>query len=193
MAEINLSTDELLVLGGPSEVQLSVDFGEKGDRGSIIYASAGDPNIALINQDPQPYDLCINILTTDTNYSYVYQYMASVTGTTYNWEPIIKFNPNVYFKNISGSFDGGSKLFNIPLVSIVDLDTAATLTNANFSVQATIQNSNPTASSVSLGSLVTVEDVYVLPITVHAAEFSGGTWVDLEGTKIVQFCISIVV
>lgn len=193
MAEINLSTDELLVLGGPSEVKLSVDFGEKGDRGSIIYASSGDPNVALANQSPKPYDLCVNILTTDSNYSYVYQYMASATGLSYNWEPIIKLNPSLYFKNLSGSFDSGSKLFNIPIVNIVDLETAATLTNANFNVQATIQNTNPVALSVSLGSLVTVEDVFMLPVTVHAAEFSGGDWIDLEGTKIVQFCISIVV
>ncbi len=34
--EVLLSTDEVQVLGGPSEIQLSVDFGEPGPRGSNI-------------------------------------------------------------------------------------------------------------------------------------------------------------
>lgn len=193
MAEINLSTDELLVLGGPSEVQLAVDFGEKGDRGSIIFASLGNPNVALVGQSPKPYDLCINTLTTDDNYSYVYQYISSATGNTYNWEPVIKFNPNVYFKNISGAFVAGSKVFSIPLVNIVDLETMSTLTSANFNVQATIQNTSAVALSIVVGSIVSVQDIQMLPVTVHAVEFNGGTWIDLVGTKTVQFAISIVV
>ena len=194
MAEVALVTDELVVLSGPSSIQVSVDVGAKGDRGSIVYASLGNPNAVLLDQSPNPKDLCINILGTDDEYSYIYQYNATITGS-YQWVPLVKLNTPIYNKNLVGTFAAGTKQFDIPIINIVDETTAQLLTSANFSVQFNIQNSKPLASSCTLGSIVLdpSTQTYVLPITVKSVENSSGTWSDLVGTKTVQFSITIVV
>ena len=194
MVEVALVTDELVVLSGPSEINVSLDIGAQGDRGSLIYASAGNPNISLIGQTPNPKDLCINILGTDDTYSYIYQYNATVTGS-YQWVPIVKLNTPIYNKNLSGTFAAGVKQFDIPIINIVDETTGSSLNNSNFNVQFNIQNSNPLASSCSIGSITLDPSTqsYVLPVTIRAVEYSSGTWSSLVGTKTVQFSISIVV
>lgn len=194
MAEVLLSTDELTVIGGPEQIQLDLDFGATGPRGSYIFAGNGNPNDVTIGQEVRINDLYINILSTSEEYSYLYQYQATPTGN--NWNPLIKVNPTFHPFNESGTFETvsgvGQKLFNIPLVSIVDLTTAATLTSANFNVQHSINNINPISSSTSIGAITTVEEVLVLPITVKALEYSGGSWVPLDGLKSVHFLISVV-
>jgi hypothetical protein len=194
MAEVVLSTDELQILSGPSEIKLEVDFGPEGNRGSLIFASLGNPNTTLVGQTVQAKDLCVNILETDDNYSYIYQYNAT-SGGSYQWVPLIKLSPFGYKDNVSGTFVDGEKKFNIPVLNVVDLETSQNLTNANFNVQFNILNSNPVASSITLGSLITdpTSQIYVLPITVKAIEYSGSSWTALSGTKTVQFAISIVV
>jgi hypothetical protein len=195
MAEVVLATDELTVIGGPEQIQLSLDFGSQGVRGSYIFAGNGNPNDVSIGQDVNINDMYINILSTSEEYSYLYQYQATPSGN--NWNPIIKVSPSIYPFNQSGTFETvsgvGQKVFNIPVVNIVDLTTAATLTSSNFNVQYSINNINPISSSMSIGSLTTVDDVYVLPITLKALEYSGGSWVALDGLKTVHFLISIVV
>jgi hypothetical protein len=195
MTEVVLSTDELTVIGGPEQIQLSLDFGSQGPRGSYIFAGNGNPNDVTIGQEVKINDLYINILSTSEEYSYLYQYQATPSGN--NWNPLIKVSPTFYPFNQTGTFETvsgvGQKLFNIPIVNIVDLATSATLTSANFNVQHSINNINPVSSSISIASLTTVDDVYVLPITVKSLEYSGGTWVPLNGLKTVHFLISIVV
>ena len=63
MAEVLISSDDLTVLGGPSTVAVDLDFGATGTRGSLIYASNGDPNLPAsgIPAGVLPYDLAINI------------------------------------------------------------------------------------------------------------------------------------
>jgi hypothetical protein len=194
LAEVVLSTEDLLVLGGPEQIDVQIDFGPQGDRGSLIYASVGNPNEALTIEGINPKDLCINILQTDDNYSYLYQYNAGINGI-YQWYPLIKLNPNQYHANLSGTFVDGEKTFNIPVVNIVDLSTAETLTSSNFNINLNIQNEYPVATSFQVGSLITdpETDTYVLPITVNAVYFDGSDWLDLSGLKSVHFSISIVV
>lgn len=195
MAEVILSTDELTVIGGPEQVQLSLDFGSQGIRGSYIFAGNGNPNDVTIGQTVNINDLYINVLSTSEEYSYLYQYQATPSGPV--WNPLVKINPTLHSFNQEGTFETvsgtGRKVFNIPVASIVDLSTAGTLTSSNFNIQHSINNLNPIASSTSVGTLSTVDDIYVLPITVEAVEYSGGSWVPLNGLKTVHFLISIVV
>ena len=41
MVDIVLATDDLAVLGGPETVNVEVDFGPTGDRGSQIFSNVG--------------------------------------------------------------------------------------------------------------------------------------------------------
>ena len=45
MVDAYIITDELAVLGGPDTVNVEVDFGPSGDRGSQIFSNTGKPVI----------------------------------------------------------------------------------------------------------------------------------------------------
>ena len=194
MADVVLTTDELLVLSGPSSVNVEVDFGPEGERGSLFYVSVGNPNTALIGQTPKAKDLCVNVLKTDNEYSYVYQYNSD-GANGFQWYPIIKLSPLQYNKILTGTFVDGSKVFNIPVNYIVDEETSQTLTSANFNITYSIPNENPIASSIEVGSFTNdpVSGLQVIPVTVNAIEYASATWQDLTGVKTVHFVISIVV
>jgi hypothetical protein len=192
MADVVLTTDELLVLSGPSSINVEVDFGPEGERGSLFFVSVGNPNTALVGQTPKAKDLCVNILKTDNEYSYVYQYNSD-GGNGFQWYPIIKLNPLQYNKILTGTFVNGSKVFNIPVSYIVDEETSQTLNSSNFNITYSIPNDNPIASSIEIGSLTPVNGVQVLPVTVNAVEYASSAWQDLTGVKTVHFVISIVV
>jgi hypothetical protein len=199
MADIVLTTDELLVLSGPSSINLEVDFGPEGERGSLFYVSVGNPNTALVGQTPKAKDLCINVLKTDNEYSYVYQYNAAPDNEdgnpSFQWYPIIKLSPLQYNKIMTGTFVDGSKVFNIPVSYIVDEETSQTLTSANFNITYSIPNENPISSSIQIGSFTNDPGtgLQVIPVTVNAIEYASSTWQNLTGTKTVHFVISIVV
>jgi hypothetical protein len=194
MADVVLTTDELLVLSGPSSVNVEVDFGPEGERGSLFYVSVGNPNTALVGQTPKAKDLCVNVLKTDNEYSYVYQYNSD-GANGFQWYPIIKLSPLQYNKILTGTFVDGSKVFNIPVNYIVDEETSQTLTSANFNITYSIPNNNPIASSIEIGSFTNdpVSGLQVIPVTVNAVEYTGSAWQDLDGVKTVHFVISIVV
>jgi hypothetical protein len=194
MADVVLTTDELLVLSGPSSVNVEVDFGPEGERGSLFFVSVGNPNTTLIGQNPKAKDLCVNVLKTDNEYSYVYQYNSD-GANGFQWYPIIKLNPLQYNKILTGTFVDGSKVFNIPVNYIVDEETSQTLTSANFNITYSIPNENPIASSIEVGSFTNdpVSGLQVIPVTVNAVEYASSTWQNLTGVKTVHFVISIVV
>jgi hypothetical protein len=194
MADVVLTTDELLVLSGPSSVNVEVDFGPEGERGSLFFVSVGNPNTTLIGQNPKAKDLCVNVLKTDNEYSYVYQYNSD-GANGFQWYPIIKLNPLQYNKILTGTFVDGSKVFNIPVNYIVDEETSQTLTSANFNITYSIPNENPIASSIEVGSFTNdpVSGLQVIPVTVNAVEYASSTWQNLDGVKTVHFVISIVV
>jgi hypothetical protein len=194
MADVVLTTDELLVLSGPSSVNVEVDFGPEGERGSLFYVSVGNPNTALTGQTPKAKDLCVNVLKTDNEYSYVYQYNSD-GANGFQWYPIIKLSPLQYNKILTGTFVDGSKVFNIPVNYIVDEETSQTLTSANFNITYSIPNSNPLASSIEIGSFTNdpISGLQVIPVTVNAVEYVSSAWQDLNGVKTVHFVISIVV
>jgi hypothetical protein len=193
MADVVLTTDELLVLSGPSSVNVEVDFGPEGERGSLFYVSVGNPNTALVGQTPKAKDLCVNVLKTDNEYSYVYQYNSD-GANGFQWYPIIKLNPLQYNKILTGTFVNGSKEFNIPVNYIVDEETSQT-PGLKFNITYSIPNDNPIASSIEIGSFTNdpVSGLQVIPVTVNAVEYASSTWQNLTGVKTVHFVISIVV
>jgi len=194
MADVVLTTDELLVLSGPSSVNVEVDFGPEGERGSLFYVSVGNPNTELVGQTPKAKDLCVNVLKTDNEYSYVYQYNSD-GAEGFQWYPIIKLNPLQYNKIRTETFVSGSAIFKIPVNFIVDEETSQTLTSANFNITYSIPNDNPIASSIEIGSFTNDPGtgLQVIPVTVNAIEYASSTWQNLTGVKTVHFVISIVV
>ena len=192
MAEVVLSTEDLTVLGGPSSINVDLDFGNEGVRGSQIFIGEGDPNLeeTIIGQeDIKILDLYINIKASDEEYLYLYQYVTE--NGVQSWKKLFKLIPNTKSVTNTVTFDSGVATINVPLNQIVPTEIVATAVAADFNVQATVENANPVAASIVIGE-PTGTTLRVLPITIHAARFSSGSWSALTGSNKVHLVITVV-
>lgn len=182
-----LANDDLTVIGGPTSINVSMDLGATGDRGSQIFISSGKPNEVVIGQTPKVFDLCINVLTSDDEYLYMYQYQN--LGAINQWVSLFKIIPNMFSDNTPKIFIDGLTTINVPVTSIT---SSQNLTSTNFNFQYSILGDNPVSSTVSIAEITIVDDVQILPITITAIEFVDTSWIQLNGTKTVQFLITVV-
>jgi hypothetical protein len=187
MPDILLSNDDLTVLGSPEIVELSVDFGPEGQRGSQIFVGVGDPNVIDIGQVPELNDLYINA-APGADYSFLYQYINQPGGAT--WVKVIKVNPTLYSKLHTVSFASGSAVLDILISNIITV-SGTPLTAENFNVQYQIAHTNPIASSMTVPALA--PEATNLDINFVAKEFDGTSWVDLVGDFTVHVFISIMI
>lgn len=191
MAEVLLSTDDLLVIGGPTSIDLQLDYGAKGSRGSQIFLSNGNPNTpGNILETPVINDIAINTSAADTE-EYLYLYQYKYVDAVLAWHAYLKLLPNQFNANYEIVFTDGVGEVDVEIPSVALPTTGAAYTAANFNIQVTVENSNATAASVEIGT-VTSGDLYTLPITINAAEYASSTWGDLDGTKTVYITISVV-
>ena len=188
MPEVLVANDDLVVLGGPTSVNVNVDLGATGKRGSQIFISPGDPTdpLTVIGQTPEVFDLCINTLTSDSEYLYLYQYQN--LGAANSWVPLFKLIPNTYSQNYSQIFTDGETQINIPVANVTSENIDAT----HFNIQLNIANNNPVSLSMTIGTIQPVDGYDVLPISIKAVEYIDGNWSNLSGTKIVHVFITVV-
>jgi hypothetical protein len=186
MVDIVLDSEELVVLGGPSQVAVQVDLGGDGDRGSIFVVGSSEPNSITSNNvisgiTVQSFDMYIN-----TQNKKMYQYIAG-DGGTLTWVEVLSIIPNTYSVNKSVTFTSGDgTISDIALTSITEDSTG--MTAGNFNVQHSIIGSAPIASAISVSN----PSAGKLPITVHASEFDGTDWNDLSGSRTVHLLITVV-
>jgi hypothetical protein len=196
MVDVILSNEDLSILGGPETVNVEVDFGATGSRGSRIFVNYGQPVVGIdgltsLAPDCNLFDLYINIQSTDDEYQFVYQYQ-NVLGTL-TWVKLFKLVSTIHSKNYSDtSFVSGTWTKNIPVIDVLPLDFVGTAESANFNIQYTILGENPIASSLSIAEISTSSGALVLPLTIKAKEFVDGAWSSLSGTKTVQLFITMV-
>lgn len=194
MAEVILSTEDLTVLGGPSSISVDIDFGPEGVRGSQIFVGEGDPNDpgTVIGQEVKVLDIFINIKSSDPEYLYVYQYVSQ--DGVLSWKKLFKIIPNIKSGNYSANFVSGTATINVPVNQIVSSELVASAVAADFNVQVTVVDSNPTAHSIEIGEPTGSGAARSLPITIHAIEFdtNGNIWTELSGSKTVQLFITVV-
>lgn len=191
MTEVILSNDDVTVLGPPDTVEVLVDIGPTGTRGSQVFVGIGDPNVIEIGQTPLLNDLYINA-SPGEDYSYLYQYVSEPGGDL--WVEIIKMNPTIYSKNFLISFSSGEGQIIIPISDIVNI-TGAPLTASNFSIQYSIRNDSPVSSSMIVPALAGAGENLV--INLKAAEYTlesgpSADWQALEGTVGVDIFITVV-
>ena len=193
MPDVLLDNEDITVLGPPETVELLIDFGPEGTRGSQVFVGVGNPNIIEIGQTPFLNDLYINT-SPGANYGYLYQYVSQPGGNT--WIEVLELNPTIYSKNFLTTYVGGEASITIPISDIVT-STATPLISENFSVQYSIVNDNPVAASMSIPALV--GDGEDLVINFKAVEHrtdvdSGpyGDWAVLEGQVTTHLFITIV-
>ena len=177
--EIVVSTDDLTVLAPPDTIELLLDFGPTGQRGSQIFSGIGEPadftsGGQIFGQDLYLNDYYINA-APGSDYSYLYQYRTGAGGSTNAWFKLIKINPTIYSAINDVYFTNGDGTIEIPISNITSI-SAASLSASNFSVQYNLVNSNPIASSISSISISGTD----LVIDLKAAEFDGSSWSNLD-------------
>jgi hypothetical protein len=191
MVDVLLATDDLTVLGGPAEVSVDLDFGPQGDRGSLMFVGNVKPGSFNFPETPRIYDTYINLLTSDDEYLYMYQYIAGAGGSPY-WSKLFKLIPNTYSENLARTFVNGSIQINIPIAAIVSEDQLGSYTAADFNVQCNVLNVNPVSIGVTVGDIEFFDNLISLPITINAIEYSEEEWSALAGQKMVHLSITVV-
>jgi hypothetical protein len=198
MAEVLISSDDLTVLGGPSTVAVDLDFGATGTRGSLIYASNGDPNLSSsgIPSDVLPYDLAINISASSSRYLTIYQFY-SADGVD-SWQELTRLSPNAgsfnldipFASGVSQQTPGQDGIF-VPVSAITD---STELTPANFNIQYAIESVTPIMSSMLISpTLVEIANVSYLAFQINAIEFNGVGLAAVDGaSKKIHFFVTVV-
>jgi hypothetical protein len=184
-------TEDITVLGGISNISVEVDFGPQGSRGSLTLYGNGKPTEIVLPETPQIYDTYVNLLPSDDEYLYYYQYTNKPGGP--GWDPRFKLIPNNYSENKNVTFANGSATFNLNVASISLPLLTGNPTAANFNVQYSILGSpNPISSSISLGTITTTSNSLILPVTIEAIDFDGTAWINTVGQRVVHLFITVV-
>jgi hypothetical protein len=167
-----ISNDELVVVGPPASVSVSVDIGPQGERGSQFYSGIGTPaqNTASL-VDAKVNDLYINRLLGG-NYGVVYKLNATPGGTA--WQSILKFQPISHSVQKLVNFTSGSGSISIPLADFYS-SAPESLDPNTILVQATSELNNPAFISISNKNIQDVSSVKTFIVELSGAELSSGS------------------
>lgn len=184
MAEVLLDNVDLTVFGGPTTLDVSVDVGSPGTRGSKIWSGAGSPYQNTTTSELLINDLYINTETTGQFPGWLYQYVVAPGGI--EWSPILVLNPPQYSAIAAPTFTTGSATINIP---ISNLTTANVTDVTKFIVRLNIEGANPVASSFTYSITGTYPNKN-LAVVVNGASWNGTTWSNLTGSQNVHLLVS---
>ena len=214
MAEVVVSSDDLTVLGGPAEIQLDLNIGAQGTRGTFIMyglLNPSDPNAQFI-ATPIVFDLYVLTDPSSNDYLQVYQYVNQ--DGVLQWVKTFKLSQNFYATNRVVTFiDGAAEVFiNIFELGLTDLRldyTTFTNTRFLFNVQATLSNYDlaseidPLTPDTHFPAAVSVkvEDIFLDPedseeklkITLYAAEFNGTSMQSISAKNVIAHLSILVV
>jgi hypothetical protein len=187
MPDVVLSNDDLTVLSGPETIELLVDIGPTGTRGSKVFAGVGNPNSVAISTKILN-DLYINS-APGSDYGYLYQYVSEPGGDT--WVEVLKIAPAIYSKIHTVTFGAGSDAdygSGMIIIPITNITSVTGLGANNFTVQHSIINSKPLASSISSIAVSGSN----LVISLEAAKYDG-VWTPLATESSVHLFVSVVI
>lgn len=191
MTDVWLNTEDITVLGPPEVVELLVDIGPKGDRGSQTYVGSGNPNSLMSGTTLFGNEILLNDLYINTspgsNYGYMYQYISQPGGNS--WVEILEINPTIYSKSFLTTYEDGIAEIAIPISNIVTV-SGTPLTSANFSIQYSIAHTNPVATSMQVPGLVGSGTELV--INFSGIEYTGSAWQDINDSVTTHIFITVV-
>lgn len=177
--DVLVNTDDLVVLGPPDIIDVAVSIGEKGTRGATFYVGAGDPNNSTVSENvfgqtvtPISGDVFINT-ATGPQYGWLYIYNPKITGN--QWDEILNLQQPIYSAIAQLDFTSGTATLSIPLSNLTSNSNG--MTEDNFVVNITPQNSIPTVISISSKAIVSNE----LEIDLIAIEYSSSAWQQVSG------------
>jgi hypothetical protein len=169
-----ISNDELVVVGPPASVSVSVDVGPQGERGSKFYYGVGLPTAAANAAslvDAKVSDLYINS-ELGGNYGTVYKLNAIPGGTA--WQGILKFQPLSYSIQQPVDFVSGSGSISIPLADFYP-NASENLSSDTILIQATAELNNPAFISISNKNIQEISTVKTFIAELKGAQLSSGS------------------
>jgi hypothetical protein len=173
VADIVLSSVDLDVFSGPESIDLSLDFGATGERGSRILAGNDLPATELVGQDVKLYDMYIRTTTAE-----MYQYVLEVGSPA--WVKITDLGLEQYNAKINTSFTSGTSVITYP--------AKAGATTSDYLINYSMEYGGyPVAVS---HALTIISDV--LYIVLYAVYYTGSSWSNATGTMIVNLGIKYV-
>jgi hypothetical protein len=217
MVDTSISQTNVVTVGGPSKVEVAVDFGPKGLRGSYFFYGIGKPNDPTTDlpDDIQFFDFYINIdLTDQVDYLQVYQYQNGEDGPF--WASLANLAVNLLSQNTLARFVDGRAKVQIPIQNVLSpeiidflLENPTQFLPQIFCVQATFEqtyvptspsnitevdtNAGPIAFSFTLSPFVTRAASINLEINFKASKmnWSTGAFTPLTGDHIIHMFISL--
>lgn len=191
MAEVVLTNDEITVLSPPEIIEVLVDIGPPGQRGSIFLSGSANPNSITVDSsigdtEINVYDMYIRT-SPGANYGYLYRYVSKPTGLV--WEEVLKISPAIYSGLHVTNFTAGSGTITMNISDIYTV-TGTAPTAANFSIQHNFRNTNPVSSSIS--DIQIVNSGTQIQISLKAVQSNSGTWQNLSGEVTVHLFISVI-
>jgi hypothetical protein len=195
MTNIFVSSDDVKVIGGVSNVNVEVDFGPQGDRGNLFLVGYGNPNTITHSATLQLLDLYINVQATDEDYLVMYQYQ-NVSGVN-TWVETATLMTDKFSVIRQVAFTNGTTTSEVEfkVSNIAPLSLVGGLTAENFNIQCTFSDpENPVAHSITVKPLAFQAGTgdQILPVDINAVEFSEGSWVGLNRTVYIHFLITVV-
>ena len=167
-----ISNDELVVVGPPASVSVSVDIGPQGERGSQFYSGVGTPaQNASSLVDAKINDLYVNRLLGG-NYGVVYKLNAVPGGSS--WQSILKFQPISHSVQKLVNFTSGTGSISIPLADFYS-NAPESLNPNTILIHATSELNNPAFISISNKDIQEVSTVKTFIAELKGAEFSSGS------------------
>lgn len=184
--DVLLDTDDIVILGPPTNIDVRLDVGPKGDRGSRFFVGSGDPNVPGVlasGINPLVGDLFVNA-STAANYGWLYLYVRTPSGN--QWVPTLRLQPSVFSNNITTLFTDGIAQISIPLGNIVP--DVSILDVEKYIVQVTPNRNNP----VSFSIVSKVIQGPSLVVTLRAIEYSAESWIDISGSANLDITITVI-
>ena len=159
MAEVLLSSENLSVLGGPAKIDLSLDSGAQGQRGTFILYGFPNPNSSEAQEEfisePQIFDLYVVIDPASDDYLQIFQYINQDGDLV--WVRAIKLALILFSTTVPTIFADGLasveiNLSDLGLAGIEETGQSQSIdlsfftqagSAAYFNVQTSIMNFNP--------------------------------------------------
>lgn len=189
MPEILLNNDDLTIIGPPEQIELFVDIGSQGDRGSRIFTGNGAPgaeDVVFGSISVKPGDFYLDVQTSSGTYTYLYEYAESNVPGVYIWDARLKVNPALYSEQHTITFTSGTGTINIPITDIAGSVTGLTANNLNVQYSFVDSSGRPISSSITK----TVAS-NTLTVTINAVKYESSAWAALTGDVTVQFFVSV--
>lgn len=198
MPDSNVSAIDLTVFGGPTTVDVDVDFGPQGTRGSRLTAVIGNPTDVNIAKPSDAIigDLVLNVSPSTSDYLTLYQ---KIGASSEDWQELVELYPNIYSDRRTVTFEGGAASTTITLNNIFTI-TDQNYDVSRFTVQHNVEDRTagtpnyPMATSVSVAISQSGND-QVMTVTIKGAEYNAtllpnNPWQLINGDRVLHLFVT---